>query len=215
MPFDLSQMLAISCAVTALQGGVMLALWSRRRAALWLPWRAAIFVLGGTFLYLFVIDDPALRQISIGLGTAIFIAACFAVWSSARVFAGKLVVWPALIAAIGVWAGISILTDTLNSLYPAAIVQSLAGIVWIGGGAHEHWRNRSPGDGQTGIIALYGAVALFFAIRLPLLSLWPFPFGAQPVDAGWVAAFVLGLDIAAILLTTLTLLGLRDRQSSR
>jgi hypothetical protein len=211
MPFDLSTILALSCAVTALQGAIMLILWMRWRDAAWLPWRAATFVLGGGFLFLFVIDDETLRQISIGLGTATFIAATFTVWTSGRVLAGKPAIWPALIAALGIWAGLSVLTDTLDSLLPAALVQSLAGIAWIGGGALEHWRAQRDGRaaGEWGVIVLYGAVALFFAIRLPLVMLWPFPFGALAVDHAWVTAYVLSLDVAAVLLTILTIVGLR------
>ena len=212
MPIDLSAILGLSCAVTALQGAIMLVLWQRRRAAPWLPWRAATFVLGGGFLFLFVIDDESMRQISIGLGTATFVAATFTVWTSSRVFAGKPPIWAALIAAIGVWAGISIVTDTLDTLLPAALVQSLAGIAWIGGGAWEHWRARREGRtfGEWGVIVLYAAVALFFAIRLPFLLLWPFPFGALDADPAWLTAFVLGLDLAALVLTVFTVLGLRD-----
>jgi hypothetical protein len=212
MPIDYSAILALSCAVTALQGAIMLVLWQRRRGADWLHWRAATFVLGGGFLFLFVIDDASMRQISIGLGTATFIAATFTVWTSARVFAGKPPVWAALIAAIGIWAGLGILTDTLGSLLPAALVQSAAGIAWIGGGALEHWRARREGRtfGEWAVIALYAAVALFFAVRLPFLLTWPFPFGALEAHGASLAAFVVGLDVAAILLTTFTVLGLRD-----
>lgn len=212
MPIDYSALLALSCAVTALQGAIMLALWQRRREAAWLPWRAAIFVFGGAFLFLFVIDDEAMRQVSIGLGTATFIAATFAVWTSARVFAGKPPIWPALIVAIGIWAGLGVLTDTLDFLLPAALVQSLAGIAWIGGGAWEQFRARREGRtfGEWGVIVVYAAVAAFFALRLPFLMFWPFPFGALDADATWLAVFVVGLDIAAIALTTFTLLGLRN-----
>ena len=212
MPFDLSAILGASCAVTALQGAVMLTLWMRRREAAWLPWRAATFVLGGGFLFLFVIDDESLRQVSIGLGTATFIAATFTVWTSSRVFAGKPVVWVGLIAALGIWAGLGILTDTLDTLLPAVIVQSLAGIAWVGGGAWEHWRARREGRtiGEWGVTWLYAAVALFFAARLPFVMFMPFPFGALDTQAVWVAALVFGLDVAALLLTTFTLIGLRD-----
>lgn len=214
MPLDLTTILALSCAVTALQGAVMLMLWNRRRGADWLLWRAATFVTGGGFLFLFVIDDESLRQLSIGLGTGTFIAATFTVWTSSRVFAGKVPVWPALIAAIGVWAGISVLTDTLDSLLPAVLVQSLAGIVWIGGGAWEQWQAKREGRtaGEWGVIWLYAAVALFFAARLPFVLLWPFPFGALDTDPVWVAVMVLGLDLAAVLLTTFTVIGLRDEE---
>jgi hypothetical protein len=127
------------------------------------------------------------------------------------VFAGKPPVWAALIAALGIWAGLGILTDTLDSLLPAVIVQSVAGMLWIGGGAWEHWR--APREGRTigewGVIWLYAAVALFFTLRLPFVMAWPFPFGALETHPAWVAALVLGLDVAAILLTTFTLLGLR------
>lgn len=214
MPFDLSAILGASCAVTALQGAVMLTLWMRRREAAWLPWRAATFVLGGGFLFLFVIDDESLRQVSIGLGTATFIAATFTVWTSSRVFAGKPVVWAGLIAALGIWAGLGILTDTLDTLLPAVIVQSLAGIAWIGGGAWEHWRARREGRtiGEWGVIWLYAAVALFFTARLPFVMFMPFPFGALETQSAWVAALVFGLDIAALLLTTFTIIGLRDEE---
>lgn len=213
MPFDLSQLLIATTAITAAQGVIMLLLWNRQRSAVWLPWRAVIFVLGGGFLFLFAIDDPTMRQISIGVGTAVFIAATFAVWTSGRVFNGRPVVWPALIAAIGIWAGISIFADTLDSLLLAAIVQSVAGVAWIGGGAWEHWRAKAHGArGQWGAILLYGGVALFFLIRLPLVTLLPFPVGGQPVDELWLATFVLALDVAAILLTVVTLLGLRAQR---
>src|SRR5204862_167983 len=153
----------------------MLMLWTRRRADDWLLWRAATFVLGGGFLFLFVIDDESLRQVSIGLGTATFIAATFTVWTSSRVFAGKPVVWPALIAAIGLWAGTSVLADTLDSLLPAVLVQSAAGVVWIGAGAWKHWRARLEGRtiGEWAVIGLYAAVALFFAVRVPFVMAWP------------------------------------------
>ena len=216
MPFDLSTILGASCGVTALQSAVMLTLWMRRREASWLPWRAATFVLGGSFLFLFVIDDAALRQVSIGLGTATFIAATFTVWTSARVFAGKPVIWSGLIAALGIWAGLGILTDTLDTLVPAVVVQSLAGIAWIGGGAWEHWRAHRDGRtvGEWGVVGLYAAVALFFAARLPFVMFMPFPFGALETQSAWVAALVFGLDIAAFLLTMFTLIGLRDEPAA-
>jgi hypothetical protein len=212
MPLDFAAVLALSCAITALQGAIMLILWQRRRDSAWLLWRAATFVLGGGFLFLFVIDDESMRQVSIGLGTTTFIAATFTVWSSSRVFAGKPVIWAALIAAIGIWAGLGIFTDTLGSLLPAALVQSLAGIVWIGGGAWEQWcaRRVDRTFGEWGVIVLYAAIALFFLVRLPFVLAWPFPFGALHADPVWLAVFVLGLDVAAILLTTFTALGLRD-----
>jgi hypothetical protein len=214
MPFDLSAILGASCAVTALQGAVMLTLWMRRREAAWLPWRAATFVLGGGFLFLFVIDDESVRQVSIGLGTATFIAATFTVWTSSRVYAGKPVIWAGLIAALGIWAGLSVLTDTLDTLMPAVIVQSLAGIAWIGGGAWEHWRAHRVGRsvGEWAVIWLYAAVALFFAARMPLVMLMPFPFGALETQSGWVAALVFSLDVAALFLTIFTLIELRDER---
>ncbi|RYE09662.1 MAG: hypothetical protein EOP22_08350 [Hyphomicrobiales bacterium] len=210
MPFDLWQMLIATCAVTALQGVIMLTLWARHPQATWLPWRALIFLLGGSFLFLFAIDHPGLRQISIGLGTATFIGATFAVWSSARVFNGKPVVWPALIVTIGLWAGLGIVMDTLDSLLPAAIVQSVAGFSWIGAGALEHWNARRRGvRGQLGVTVLYGAVALFFALRLPFVVSLPFPLGGLPMDETLLAVFILGLDVAALLLTVATWLSLR------
>ena len=39
------------------------------------------------------------------------------------------------------------------------------------------------------MIVLFGSLTLFFALRIPLMGLLPFPFGSLPMQPGWLGAF--------------------------
>ena len=78
--------------------------------------------------------------------------------------------------------------------------------------SHLYQRLANGPLGHTSVTIIYAAVALFFTARLPFVMFMPFPFGALETQSAWVAALVFGLDIAALLLTTFTIIGLRDEE---
>ena len=90
---------------------------------------------------------------------------------------------------------------------------SVAGALFVGGAAYEHWRNRKTPRlaYRWGLIVLYAAVGLFFALRLPFTAFLPFPFGAQAIQQAWIATYVLGLAVAAIVLTFLSIMLTKER----
>jgi diguanylate cyclase (GGDEF)-like protein len=70
--------------------------------------------------------------------------------------------------------------------------------------AVEFWRGRAePLPSRWPVIAIFASFALFFAARIPLLGMAPFPFGALPMQPGWVGVFNLAMFVHTILLSVL------------
>jgi diguanylate cyclase (GGDEF)-like protein len=211
---DFSQILIASCAITALQSVVMLVIWLQDRAATWLLWIAAVFLFGGAFLFLFQLDTtPSMRLISIGLGTGVFLVTCFCVWSAARSFEGRDVMWPMPFGALSVWSAYCAMPDALNSLTFASLVQSAMAAICVGAAAFEFWRGRKKQKvmARWGMVGLFGIVAVFFLVRVPLVGLLPFPFGGLATKLEWVATYVLGLAGAAVVLSFISIMLAKER----
>jgi diguanylate cyclase (GGDEF)-like protein len=207
MYIDLVQFLVASCAVAALQGILVFWAWLQDRSARWLLVLGAVFVMGGVSLLLFSLDGLVPRPISLGLGTATFIFAFFLAWAAMRLFARRSVTWLFAAVALAGWVALAAAPGELATTVAPAVVQSVLGAIWVGGAAYELWRDRTNGlIARWGLIVLFGAVAAFFALRIPFLNLMPFPFGAQPVSLSWTAAFVLSLVCAAVVLSGLSLM---------
>jgi diguanylate cyclase (GGDEF)-like protein len=207
MYIDLVQFLVASCAVAALQSILVFGAWLQDRSARWLLVLCALFILGAASLLLFSLDGIVPRPISLGLGTATFILAFFLAWASARLFAGRPAIWPPVAIALVGWGWLCVLPGQLATCVSPAVVQSVTGALWVGGAAYELWRDRANRlMARWGSIGLYGAVALFFALRVPFLELMPFPFGAGPIALSWTAAFVVSLVCAAVILSGLSLM---------
>jgi len=68
----------------------------------------------------------------------------------------------------------------------------------------EFWRGRSERlPSRWPVIVILTSFALFFAARIPLIGVAPFPFGALPMEYGWVGAFNLLMFSHTILLSVL------------
>jgi diguanylate cyclase (GGDEF)-like protein len=212
MYVDPGTILLITCGITALQGLLMGGVWLQDRSSTWLLWVGAIFVFGGGFLFLFMLEGFGLRHLGVGLGTGSFIIAAFCVWGSARKFEGREVPLYVLPGMLSAWLLIYLIPGGLNNLVIAALFQSLAS-VFIVGGAWEHWRSRNepPLSARWWLIGLYAAVGLFLVLRAPFVALLPFPFGGLPTTFEWIAAYILWLDVAAFVLTAICIVLTKQR----
>ena len=91
----------------------------------------------------------------------------------------------------------------LSSLIFASLLVLAAAEIWRGRG--ERLPSRWP------IIVLFSTFALFFALRIPLVALLPFPFGALPMQPGTVGAFNLVMFFHTLLLTVLIVAMSKER----
>ncbi len=56
--------------------------------------------------------------------------------------------------------------------------------------AVEFWRGRAERlPSRLPVVLLFVSLALIFAVRIPLIGIAPYPFGAQPGEPHWLAAF--------------------------
>ena len=78
--------------------------------------------------------------------------------------------------------------------------------------AAEFWRGRDEWlPSRWPVIVLFSTFALFFALRIPLVGLLPFPFGALPMQPGTVGAFNLIMLFHTLLLTVLIVAMTKER----
>ncbi len=78
--------------------------------------------------------------------------------------------------------------------------------------ALEFWRGRDePLPSRWPVIVLFSSLALFFAGRIALIDLLPFPFGALPMQPAWLGAFNLIVFVHTLLLTVLMVAMSKER----
>jgi len=76
----------------------------------------------------------------------------------------------------------------------------------------ECWRGRQEAlASRWPIMLLLTSLMLFFALRIPLMGLLPFPFGALPMQTGWLGAFNLILFGHTFLLVVLMVAMSKER----
>jgi diguanylate cyclase (GGDEF)-like protein len=213
MYVSLENILVAGCAVAAMQSLLMLVTWLQERAARWLLWMCALFVVGGVSLYLFLPVSGLAYELSVALGTGTFIGAFFLVWTAMRSFEGRSPRWPLLATALVLWVGVCAVPGSLHNYAAAAIALSVLGALGVGAATLELWRGRRRQSlvARWLIIGLLGLVAASFGLRIPLLALMPFPFGALPMDPAWTAVFVLSLVGAGVVLSILSIMLAKER----
>jgi diguanylate cyclase (GGDEF)-like protein len=70
--------------------------------------------------------------------------------------------------------------------------------------ALEFWRGRAERlPSRWPVMVIFASLSLFFALRVPLIGVLPFPFGALPIQPGWLGAFNLILFAHTLLLVVL------------
>ena len=78
--------------------------------------------------------------------------------------------------------------------------------------AFEFWRGRDERlPSRWPVIVLFSTFALFFVLRIPLVDVLPFPFGALPMQPGSVGAFNLVMFFHTLLLTVLIVAMSKER----
>jgi diguanylate cyclase (GGDEF)-like protein len=186
---DVSTLVVVTTCVTGFLGLFLLTTWShdRTRAMLW--WAAA-YLIGGLSVALWLVDVlPASLS---ALPGAFTYFACGMMWSAARLFHGRAVLWGGLCAGALIWLFASAWPG-FDSAAAARVALSsviIAGYAFLT--AAELWRERRktrPGRWAAIVVpALHGAVFLF---PLPLAGTVPQEAGPAAVSPGWMGLFAL------------------------
>lgn len=203
MTIDSFTVLLFALFIKLVLGALFLAFWWKNRGARWFGWWSATLLLGSmtSFLYMLRGIDSLF---SVGLGVAILITSVACCWQGARAFDRRSILWvPVLVPGV-LWFAACLVPAFNSNLALRIVVSSSLIAPMLALTAFEFWRGRAERLPSRWPIALiFCSFSLFFAIRVPLIWLAPYPFGALPMEPGWLGAFNLIMFAHAILLSVL------------
>src|SRR5712691_12636286 len=99
---DVTTLFVIATCVTALLGLLLLSAWAQERIRA-LAWWGTAYLLGGFSVAIWSIESVISPPLPAGAANALLFVACGMIWSAARLFHGRPVLWGAMAAGAVVW----------------------------------------------------------------------------------------------------------------
>lgn len=212
MQIDSFTVLLFGFFIKALLGALFLLFWLKDREESWFAWWSATFFLGDGATAFFMLRGFGAELLSIGIGNVLLVAAFGCCWQGARAFDGRRPLWPALFGTPLLWFAACLLPGFMENVVFRVVFSSLLISPLIACAAVEFWRGRAEAlPSRWPVIVLFASFSLFFALRIPLVNVLPFPFGALPVQSGWVGSFNLVLFFHMLLITVLIVAMSKER----
>ncbi|MEZ5785964.1 MAG: GGDEF domain-containing protein [Xanthobacteraceae bacterium] len=186
---DISTLMVIAIAVTALLGLFLLAVWQQERVRA-LAWWGCAYLLGGFAISLWSIQGVA--GFIPALANALLFVACGMIWSAARLFHGRPVAWVGMSAGAVIW-----LIAAASPMFavpgtPRIVLSSIIISTYTFLAARELWFERRKSLLQSWPTSLIPVLhAAVFLLPAPLASLAENERGFIGLSSGWFALFVL------------------------
>src|SRR6267142_476271 len=99
---DVSTLFIVATCVTALLGLFLIFAWTQDRIRA-LAWWGAAYLIGGFSVALWTVGGQGLPFVPASLPSALLFLACGMIWSAARLFHGRNVLWLAMGAGSLIW----------------------------------------------------------------------------------------------------------------
>jgi diguanylate cyclase (GGDEF)-like protein len=213
MQIDAFTILLFGLFIKLVLGVLFLIFWlNDRRGAPWFAWWSATYFCGSLAALLFLLRGFTGDFLAIGIGVASLIAAFGCCWQGARAFDKRPSLWLPVLLVPGIWLVACLVPGFIENVSYRVVVSSLLIAPLMAMSAVEFWRGREEQlQSRWPVIVLFATLALFFACRIPLVNLLPFPFGALPLQPGWMAAFNLIVFFHALMLTVLIVAMSKER----
>jgi diguanylate cyclase (GGDEF)-like protein len=207
---DISTLFIVATCVSALLGLLLLFAWTQDRIRA-LAWWGAAYLVGGFSVALWIVDgDTGLVPASLP-GALLFVASGM-VWSAARLFHGRAVLWPAMMAGAVAWLFACALPGFVESASARLTLSSLVVSAYTFLTAIELWRERRKTLIQRWpamfVPLMHGMVFLF---PIPLAGLLPGQGGVLSLATGWGAVFALETMIYVVGMAFIVLLLAKER----
>jgi hypothetical protein len=188
---DLATLLINGGCLAVLLGLLLLlaARQERLRAAAW--WGAA-YLLGGFSVAVWSMEKLLSPPLPYGAANALLFLACGMIWSGARIFHGRAVLWGAMAAGAATWLGACALAGLGQSAENRIVLSSIIVSVYAFLTAVELWRERRKSVLQRWwavfVPVLHGCV---FLIPISLAMLMPAAGHTIGLTSVWAAVFAL------------------------
>lgn len=204
MQIDSVTVLVFGLFIKLVLGGLFLVFWLKDRRAVWYAWWSAALLIGCITSALYAARGGAADYVAVVFGNACLILAFGCCWQSARVFDRRRPLWLPLLGAPVLWLVACLTTSLFDSVPSRIVLTALLISPLLSLTAFEFWRGRSERlPSRWAVIVLFLTLALFFAARVPMIGVLPFPFGAEPMQPGWLGAFNLVMFSHTVLLSVL------------
>jgi diguanylate cyclase (GGDEF)-like protein len=203
MSIDSFTVLLFGLFIKLVLGGLFLVFWLQTRSAPWFGWWSVSMLLGSLTSVLYMWRGPD-SLLSVSVGNAALIVSFACCWQGARAFDRRPPLWSPVLLTPLLWLAVCFLPDFVASVSYRVILSSALIAPLLAMAAVEFWRGRAERlPSRWPVIVIFALFALFFAARIPLVGVAPFPFGALPMQAGWLGAFNLAMFAHTILLSVL------------
>ena len=212
MQVDSYTVLLFGLFVKLLLGGLFVAFWLNSRSSPWFGWWSVALASGSVTAALFMLRGAAQNYLTIGIGNSFFIVAFVCFWQGARAFERKRPVWLAVLGIPATWLAVCAVPGFLENLPFRIVVSSVLVATLLVLSALEFWRGRGePLASRWPVIFICASLALFFASRIPLMGIAPFPFGMLPMQPWVLGAFNLFVFAHTLLFAVLVVAMSKER----
>lgn len=214
MPMQIDGYTVVFCGILirTLLAILFLAFWLKDRRATWFAWWSATFLLGDLVALFYLRSEFAVASPASGFMVAALIAGSACCWQGARVFEGRAPFWLPVLGLPALWLLACLIPGFIENLSYRVVLSSLLLAPLLAMTAFEFRRGRQEKlPSRKAIIALFAFLAAFFASRIALVGVAPYPFGALPMQMNWLAAFSLVLILHSIILAVLIVAMSRER----
>jgi diguanylate cyclase (GGDEF)-like protein len=184
-------LLVVAICVTALLGLFLLFAWMQERVRA-LAWWGAAYLIGGLSVALWSVENLISPPLPPGTANALLFVSCGMIWSAARLFHGRPILWGSMALGATIWLVSCMSSDFVGSAAARITLSSLIVSGYTFMTALELWRERRKHLLRRWLAIfvpiLHGAV---FLMPIPLASVLPADGGVLNLASGWVAVFVL------------------------
>jgi diguanylate cyclase (GGDEF)-like protein len=195
---DLTTLVISGTCITALLGLFLLFAWAQERVRA-LAWWGTAYLLGGFSVTVWSIESLISPPLPFGTANALLFLACGMIWSAARIFHGRPVLWGAMAAGALVWLAGCIMADSMQLTSSRIVLSSLiiSAYAFLTATELRRERRKSVLRRRPGLFVpmLHGAV---FLIPIPLASLLPADCGIVSLASGWIAVFALEIMLYVV-----------------
>jgi diguanylate cyclase (GGDEF)-like protein len=188
---DVTTLFIIATCITALLGLLLLSAWAQERIRA-LAWWGCAYLLGGFSVAIWSVENLISPPLPAGTANALLFISCGMIWSAARLFHGRRVLWGAMCAGATVWLIGCLIPEFTQSVLARIMLSSVIVAAYTFLTAAELWRERRKTLLRRWpaifVPILHGCVFLF---PIPLASLLPSDGGMVSLASGWIAIFTL------------------------
>ena len=208
MQFDLFTLVWACSLVVFLSGAMLAYFWTRAMRYPWLAMWAVAFVLMSLGIVVTMAKPGDPGPLMSAAGNSLFILSFGFVWNALRLFERrKAFVWSLPIPPL-LWSAAVFVPAIYDSLAARVIIISVMLSAYCGLSALELWRGRDePLASKKPFMFLVLLIMAFYAGRVFLVDLVPYPYGAGDVDQ-LVSAVMAAVIVAASLAATILLLAM-------